>query len=346
MLQAEYLGSQVISGKGDLEYYAPIMERVLEARRRFNGWTDTLPETVRNTILQMSNVNQETYSGRLFGERDAFWLGELVGANEEDQLTAAVASICGYTYFLHQDNIIDGDANVIRRGELALNFLYAKLLENFKAITPPGSTFWVLWNKYLREYSEGILFENTRIRFPRQYSRKDLSLVAARSAPVKICAASLALASGKVPDILRIETAIEELTIGLQIRDDLSDWVEDFLRGNYTPVVSQLIGNGQTCIVAIKRSALYSNVLEELLDESTRYLRMASEMLGLTAEMSLQAYIDYLSNQNRGMIDRIQNVKKTIPMSEGPWDAKAPLSPKEKIWWREIDEIIQIRLEY
>lgn len=347
MLQTKHLENRQALDQVDVGYYAPILRRVLEARRQFHAWVDTIPEPVGHTVLEMSQGNQQfPVPDKLVGERDAFWFGELVGASEEAQLVAAVGSIAGYAYFLHQDHVIDADGGEIRRSELASNFLYAKLLESFQAITPSGSSFWRYWTRYLKEYAEGGLSEAVKGRLPRRYSRDDLRLIAARSAPVKICIASLALGSGKDQEIPRYEAAVEDLSIGLQFRDDLTDCVEDMLHGNYTPVVSHLVGDQQPTMDVLKRAALYTDVIETLLDESTLYLLRASRSFGLTKEMSLQAYIEYLSSQNRTMKGRVSQIREAVASGGGFQKSKVPLSIYEEPFWSQIEEALRVRLEY
>ena len=347
MLQTKYFTNKKVLSQ-DVGYYTPILTRVREARQRFHKWADTLPEEVRQTVSRMCQGNQETLPGSLVGERDAFWLGECVNASEESQLIAALGSITGYGYFLHQDDVVDGEASTVRRTELARNFLYAKLLESFQKITPSNDSFWDYWNQYLKEYTKGLLFEDVETKIPRPYSRNDdnLIFVAARSAPVKICASSLALSSGKYQEIPRIEKGIEQLTIGLQFRDDLTDCLEDFLRGNYTPVVNRLIGTGQPSLVVLKKAALYTNAIEELLDESTWWLRKASETLGLCAEISLQKYIEHLSTQNDFIKFQVRHVKGGMSLPEESSNPKTYLSIQEAYFWDKIYEVIQPRLEY
>lgn len=347
MLQIKHPEHGQSSGQSDVGYYAPILGRVLEARRLFHSWVDTIPEPVGQAILRMSQGNQRTpMPGNLVGERDAFWFGELVGASEDSQLVAAVGSIAGYAYFLHQDHVVDGDGGEVRYFELARNLLYAKLLESFEAVAASASPFWGYWNRYLSQYTAGSLAEADQSGLPRRYSSNDLAMVAARSAPVKICLASLAIGSGKPQVIPHHEAAIEGLTLGLQIRDDLADCVEDMLRSNYTPVLSRLVGNEQPSMHVVKRAALYTDLIEELLDDSTLYLHKASQAFRLTAEMSLQAYIEFLRAQNHTMKRQVREIKESIPSSGSCKDLKAPLSPEEESFWYQIDEATRVRLDY
>lgn len=344
MLQTKHLNNEQVLLSQDVGYYAPILTSVHEARYCFHEWADTLPKDVKEVVLRMCQGNQETLPGRLVGERDAFWLGECVNASETSQLIAALGSITGYGYFLHQDDVVDGEETSVRQTELARNFLYSKLLESFQKITPSNDSFWDYWNQYLREYTEGLLFESAQNKIVRDDD--NLVFVAARSAPVKMCAASLALSSGRQREIPRIEKGIEQLTIGLQFCDDLTDCLEDFLRGNYTPVVSRLIGTGQSSLVAFKRAVLYTNAIEELLDESTYWLKKASETLCLSAEMSLQIYIEHLSAQNNSIKKQVREIKKESPLAKEFPNPMSPFSIQEESFWKKIRKIINPCLDY
>jgi len=330
----------------ELGYYAPILTNVQEARHILQKWVNTLPEKAGQEVYRMCCGNQRTFPGRLVGERDAFWLGEIVDASKESQLIAALGSITGYGYFLHQDDLVDGEASVVRYTEIARNFLYAKLLESFQRIIPNYVLFWDYWNKYLKEYTEGLLYENVKTKIHCTYSRDDdnLRFIAARSAPVKICASSLALSSGKIRKIPQIEKGIEQLTIGLQLRDDLTDCLEDFFHNNYTPVVSSLIGNEQPSQVVFKKAALYTKTIEKLLDESTWWLQKASDTLALFEKNSLQIYIDYLSNQNEFIKNQIKYIKEDMILTKVFSNSNTYLSIQEAHYWNKVYEIIRPKL--
>ena len=346
MLKINYSKNKNILSQ-ELGYYDPILANVQKARHFFQKWVNTLPEKAGQEVYRMGCGNQRTFPGRLVGERDAFWLGEIVDASKESQLIAALGSITGYGYFLHQDDLVDGETSVLRHTEIARNFLYSKLLESFQRIIPNHVLFWDYWNKYLEEYTEGLLYENVKKKIHCTYSRDDdnLRFIAARSAPVKICASSLAISSGRFREIPQIEKGIEQLTIGLQLRDDLADCLEDFFHNNYTPVVSSLIGKKQPSQAVFKKTALYTQTIEKLLDESTWWFRRASDTLTLFEKNSLQIYIDFLSNQNEFVKNQIKYIKEDMILTKDSSNSNTCLSIQEDHYWNKIYKIIQPKLD-
>ncbi|MCH7605156.1 class 1 isoprenoid biosynthesis enzyme [Patescibacteria group bacterium] len=297
-------------------YYESIEAKVLEARKRFRLWTESLPQPIGEVIMDMAKGNVEaSLHGNLLGERNAFWLGELFGADEELQQLAALGCIAGYAFVIQQDYQIDEGEEATLHQELAKNYLSRKTTQTFQAVAQNHEMFWGYWNQYLNQYTLGCLAEAADGATPRVYTPKDLTMVANRSALVKIVAASFALATAKTSEIPKYEQAVENLIIGLQIRDDLADCIEDFRRGRYTYVMSRLLAGEAATELGLQRAALCSGTIGELLQESTDFLSTASSLLGLRRGNALQLYISHVVDENDAIKEEVSQARKTQTFS-------------------------------
>ncbi len=281
-------------------YYAPIKDSVVKARINFLSWAETLPTPLYMLIKKLSGSNKDgPLPGALLGERDAFWFGQLIGASEYAQQTAAMGFISGYTHFFNQDHRMDGDTEAVRCGELAGNTLFGKLIESFQATANNNSSeFWNYFHAYMEDYAMGCIWEHSGGRRIRHYSEDDLRMVATRSAPVKIGVAALAISAGRELEIPRLSSGIDELVIALQIRDDLADCMEDFRRGTYTYVISQLMHGEQPNEQQLRKAFMNEDNLKRLLDESCKRLANASYVLKLPPTSALQLYLDFINREN------------------------------------------------
>lgn len=338
------------------EYYGPIREEIMKARAQFSVWADTIPHPIGEVVKAMSRAHEDgSLPDNLLGERRAFWLGELLGVGKEVQIAAAVGCIAGYTYAVHQDHhlahwgqkvYIDRDKSQVGYGEFAKNFLFAKAIEMLQKVAQNENRFWEYFNRYLGEYASACIWDAQKGARPQQYSVEDLRIVARRSAPAKIVAASYALATGRERDIPAFEAASDAMATGLQIRDDLANICEDVSSGRYTYVISKLLGYQQPTQTTLQRAAIYTDRIENLLDESTLWLRRASETLGLKREATLQLYIDYMTHENTRIKAQVQEAKKTASFpSQVPQNLESSLGKTETIIWGEINDAIRTRLE-
>lgn len=331
-----------------LSYYAPIKDNVLRARDNFKSWADSLPYPVCGVIKALSKSNKEgPLPGTMLGERDAFWLGELLQANAELQQIAAMGCIAGYTYFVHQDHRIDQDEHPVLHSELAMNLLYAKLIESFSAVAGDEHRFWHYFDRYLREFASGCLWETLDGRRRRTYSREDLRMVARRSGPAKICSSSLAVRMGKESEIPKYEAAIENVIIALQIRDDIVDCVEDFHKGRYTYPVSRLLGGREPAMISLQRAILYDSTLETLFDESTVHLLSASDILGLDKNTALRRYLDSITDENALIKESVVRAKTNLHACAGKApNSTLPLSQGELLSWDRVHQVIRNDIQY
>ncbi len=324
-----------------VSYYESIQSDVLKARNRFSNWVATLPTGIQKEVRKLSKGNlRAPMPGNLLGERDAFWFGEMLNVDEEVKQQAAIGSIAGYSYFVHQDRVIDHDVYSIGRSiELAMNFLYMKMIECFSQLAPSSNDFWVYFNKYLEEYTIACAWEIGDGSNLRSFTAHDLRRVAHRSAMAKLVPVTLALASGQSYRICKIEQAIEHLTLGLQIKDDLTDVSQDLAEGKWSYVISRIIGNRPKKHNFLVRGLVWTKTCESLLAESARFMKEAEKLLELVDGSALKVYIDYICEQNYCIMDDIFQIKSKVS-SEMPNNWEAPLGLYENQVWHEISQIL------
>lgn len=303
------------------EYYSKIKDKVLRARQNFYKYANDLPKPLNKLAIKyMTYRNGRTISGGPMGELYAFWLGEPFCLREDILQKAALGSISGSMYFIIQDDLIDDpneDINI--QIYLLNNFLYSKMIESFYIVANQDSNFWFYLNKYLKEYSIGYKWQENKklsklkLIENKPLLKKDLYMAAYRSAPVKICMSAIMLSIKRVDLINIIEKAIDNLLIGLQIRDDITDWKEDLKNGYFTYPINALLSNeinkkrfkltGNLNLKDLKKrielAFLFTDELEKLLEESNSFLDKSKRVTQKLRMESLNSYINYIITENK-----------------------------------------------
>lgn len=295
-----------------VKFYQPIQDKLLKARECYYKYASGLKPPLNDLAIKYAKPKNKTIlSGGLLGEFCAFWCGEPLQLKDEILQEASLGCITGCTYFILEDNWIDDPGKYSPNTHLLGNLLFAKMVECFFSASQANHKFWQYLYKYLEEFAEGCLWEQEQHNHPKSFTNKDFIMTAKRSAPINICISSLALAVDKEDIIPILAEAIEKLIIGLQLRDDLTDWEEDLKKGMFTYPVSLAIKKSQKEINfknfdlidinydEIKKFMTLSEIAETMIEQSTDYLNIAKEMTSGLNMSLLNLYIDFILEENK-----------------------------------------------
>ncbi|RUS49012.1 hypothetical protein [Cohnella sp. AR92] len=177
-------------------------------------------------LLNRSNPLLNGGKANLISYLLPYWVGEKLNAPVESCRDLAVGNLYMMLHFFVLDDAIDDDAGwtdeerrrVIPLGQL-LQSLYLRLyLARFGAESP----IWAHLRGYMEQWAAAMSREAEERSDPRNYRA-----LAAKAAPIKLCAAALLLEAGLDERIPDMDEAIDLALATLQLADDLSDWRDD-----------------------------------------------------------------------------------------------------------------------
>ena len=157
-----------------------------------------------------------------------------------------------------------------------------------------------------------------------------MQMIVGRSAPVKLCLWSLAVRAGREEAIPDLYEAVGHLIQAIQIRDDLSDWREDYRNGYMSHVVTETllrlgVGSITPCedaqewppeeelFVTLYTSGLMEDLLVECNDHLTSVLNIVSKYNAMPLSLFISSFM--LFNEVRA--ERLLRAKAGILVESG-----------------------------
>jgi hypothetical protein len=189
------------------------------------------------------------------------------------------------------------------------NLFLVKAVESLHSLAPDNPQFWCYLHRYLEDLSVAYLWEiEEHHRRFKNFDARDVRMAADRSAPLNVCVATLALYADKEHEIENVTEAMRQIIFGLQIRDDLTDWREDFRQGNWTYPINLAIEQLQQGGISfnpqsfqeheIENALFLSDIVERLFEESTINFQLAKEKLAHLNSKALCEYLDAMIANN------------------------------------------------
>lgn len=305
-----------------LDEYAQYLESLHLA---FNRYLDTLDPTLRNAIAPMVRTRR---GDALHFEWCAFMVGYTLGLEDREALTAAgVGCIAGSTYTILQDNRIDDPSESDWQTEACGNVLLSKCIQAFQSLVPDRHDFLEVVNDVFHELALAYFAEQRdhRWRVKPYDEASDVQMIVGRSAPVKLCLWSLAVRAGREDAIPDLYEAVGHLIQAIQIRDDLSDYREDYRSGYMSHVVTEtLLRLGVGSITPWEDApewpseeelfvTLYtSGLIEDLLVECNDHLNSVLTIVSKYNAMPLSLFISAFMLLNEVRAERLLKAKSAI----------------------------------
>ncbi|MBB6733172.1 hypothetical protein [Cohnella zeiphila] len=176
----------------------------------------------------LRRINPQSEAGRsnmLFGLLP-FWLRERWGGSLDLCRDLAVGNVCATLHFSLVDDAMDRgpDNGPGTRLSLALGQLCQEAFrERYGRHFPDRSPLWERYRAYVADWASYVSQEGSRLRAdPREPAK-----LAAKSAPLKVSAAAILLATGQEKELLELEEAMDLALAVLQLADDWADWKDD-----------------------------------------------------------------------------------------------------------------------
>ncbi|QMV42001.1 hypothetical protein [Cohnella cholangitidis] len=214
-----------------------------------------------------------------------YWLKERI-AESSDILCRdlAIGNIFAMLHYFLMDDVMDLGAEsnnkVGVREALVLGQLYQVLFQqrygrHFAAESP----VWQDYRRYMEVWGVAVSQENKQSTNPYDPGR-----LAAKSAPVKLCAAAMLLSAGRRESLPELEAAIDLVLATLQLADDWKDWRDDLAEEScnaFLTLVRQRISLPPDQPLderKVKQGIYRANALDHLLEISEGYGRRLVEI--------------------------------------------------------------------
>ena len=296
----------------------------------FSHYLDTLDPTLRNAIAPMVRTRR---GESLHFEWCAFMVGYTLGLEDREALTTAgVGCVAGSTYTILQDNRIDSPGDSDWQTEACGNVLLSRCIQAFQSLVPDRHDFLEVVNDVFQELALAYFAEQRdhRWRVKPYDEASDVQMIVGRSAPVKLCLWSLAVRAGREDAIPDLYEAVGHLIQAIQIKDDLSDWREDYRNGYISHVVTEILlrlglEGGTSCedmkgwpseqelFVTLYTSGLMEDLLVECNDHLNSVLNIVSKYNAIPLSLFISAFM--LLNEVRA--ERLLRTKAGILVESG-----------------------------
>ncbi|XID91334.1 hypothetical protein ACF3MZ_22875 [Paenibacillaceae bacterium WGS1546] len=170
------------------------------------------------------------------------WLQKETGSPDRLVRDLAVGNAFAMLHFFLLDDVMDAPDPLKIRQALALGQLFQDSFRGrYGRHFPAESPLWSYYERYLAMWAVSVAREGEAPANPR-----DPGGLAAKSSPVKLCAAGMLSLAGLPERIPGMEAAIDLALATLQLADDWADWKEDLAEG----------GERRNAFLALVREAL------------------------------------------------------------------------------------------
>jgi len=232
-----------------------------------------------------------------------FWYSYIFDMGESEKaMNLALANIYMYHYFTLKDDIIDSELRIAPSESLISDIIFGKSIQLYLETGLDGKIFLADLNRYLDEALEAELFLNRHRNRIIEYEGKDFIMMGKKAALLKTPASAFACVANKRDILSRLEEALLELSIGLQIIDDLKDWRHDFKEKNFTfPLVKALEASKSYSIEKINEEKISDflsspKVANEILMIAEKHFKNAKKLMQGFNVNYLNSFVDvYIS---------------------------------------------------
>ncbi|WP_410771723.1 hypothetical protein [Fontibacillus sp. BL9] len=196
----------------------------------------TLPDSFRKPALDYLDkfhVLKENRSKNYICYLLPFWLQEHAGLSSRDVRRFAVANIFGMMYYHLIDACMDEPESKMSRQLPLAEFIHLEFVRIYSSYFTGESRFWTYFKKYVSQWAEAVSGEKTS-----DFYYEDPVRMGHKAAPVKLTIAGSMLLVNREAEILRLEQAVDNVLVTLQLLDDWQDWEKDLNEGSYNSLVS------------------------------------------------------------------------------------------------------------
>lgn len=218
----------------------------IRTRRRYLAHLRTLPDPLGTLCAEFYEQRVTRVRPKpLLGEYLPWLLADLMGVSARVTERVSECWLPFYLQVLAIDDLLDGSAGM----QVELLPIVASVLGEqghvaYTRLLGADARFWNAFDRHvLRMGAAGAREVQLHRGKITSISSRDWAEVGEKVELIKVCYVSLALASGSEPRDQHL-AALEDFATGIQLFDDISDWEEDWAIGNFTPLLSSAVGQG------------------------------------------------------------------------------------------------------
>ncbi len=223
--------------------------------------------------------------------------------------TAAVANLCIDHFTQLLDDIADSPGTAVGVASHLSHCLLVEGLSRYLMTARRRETLELRLRGYLDEAMRAERAVWSHKGTIRDFDDDDFHMIALRGSLAKCNAAFFADATGDVTVLVEVERAIESLSLGIQLLDDLLDWQDDLRNRIYTyPIVlafaEHAIGPEDPLLEQKVEASMESPpIARRLISMATSKLRDASERFSRVGSHVLAALIDQWVTSLTGILN-------------------------------------------
>ncbi len=225
----------------------------------------------------------------------------------------SVGNFFATAFFLTQDKLFDGHADLpdknAEQTPLLTNVLWYKWLREYQRVFSSDSSFWVLFEQYLAEYTRSIIWEK-REHWGKlnDFKEEDFKYLGQKLSPLKMSSTAICLLDEKKQWITPLSDAIENYHMGYQLADDIRDWKIDLKNQNFTYFLTQIHKSADASFLSEEQAEQIiksSSIVKEVIAKSEHFYSKAREISAEIGCKPLMEYLDEVLSANTVLVEEI-----------------------------------------
>jgi hypothetical protein len=307
---------------------AVFQDEVEACRKAFLEELQTLPEPLSKVAIKTYLKKLKRGKGLpLLGEYAPWLIADFVGVMDRNTVKELILPwLSVYTYIVFIDNVIDEHSK--KNKELLLiaaGILLERGITRMYNLSSNTKALLEAVDKYLTETAVAALSELNKHRLViKSYSDQEIKALGQKVSALKLCMVYI-LSSRGVKEVGDTDLmAIDSLSTGIQLLDDITDWEDDWKKGNFTPLLTltfqRLASNGIDRALTphkLKSEELLLGMvitksLEELLEKSIELLQVPLNQRNTTTHSTATEFLQQVIANNMWFKDFIKESRLNI----------------------------------
>lgn len=303
-------------------------DEVEACRQAFMEELQALPEPLNKVAIQTYAKKLERGKGLpLLGEYAPWLIADLAGVMDSNAMRELILPwLSVYTYIVFIDDVVDEHSK--KNKELLLiaaGILLERGITQMYNLSPNTKALLAAVDKYLTDTAVAALSELKKHRFSiKSYSDQEVKALGQKVAALKLCTVYI-LSSRGVKEIGDMDLmAIDYLNTGIQLLDDITDWEDDWRKGNFTPLLTltfqRLADSGINRALTPNKlksdevllGMVTTKSLEELLEKSAEFLQTPLVQKRTTSPSTATEFLKQVVENNTRFKEFIQKSRFNI----------------------------------
>ena len=217
------------------------------------------------------------------------WLGDWLGIDRRLSDKLILGNVLGLASLRLRDDIRDAELAVGSAQEAArlADELHSAALDVYRRAVPAGSTLWA---------------ELDRLMAAWRGSTPDWSGLAARGAPLKVCAIAVCELARQMELYARVEPCLDEALLAMALYDDAVDWPADLTAGRWNAFVERANPDARSSEPARARVVVLAAMM--MTDVVADYFAAIHDGFARAAELAVELEIpDLAAFLNHKLLD-------------------------------------------